>query len=128
MRQSGYTLIEVTVVLVLLTVAATVVAPSLFVPAPQESSPLHALVREVRAVSVRRGEVVRLRIDRSGAWQALPGDPLATEPLGAGWLPDQMAEAIELVFSPLGTCGFGAANDPRRSFDGLDPLTCEVLP
>jgi prepilin-type N-terminal cleavage/methylation domain-containing protein len=126
--QSGYTLVEVVVVLVLLAVAATVVAPSLLAPRPlQRSSPFVAVVRAVRETAVRRGEMVRLRIDRSGAWQALTGVPADSEVLLSGRLSTPGHSSADIVFSPLGTCGSSPESSPSEGFAGIDPLTCQAV-
>jgi prepilin-type N-terminal cleavage/methylation domain-containing protein len=123
--RAGYTLVEVVIVLILLGLAAALVAPSLFVSPPEQSSALQTLVQRSRDASVRRGEVVRLRIDRSGAWQVVAGAPPRRELLMGGRL-GATSSAVELIFSPLGTCAPGVESDPVEVLAGLDPLTCEV--
>lgn len=124
-RRLGYTLLEVIVVLVLLGVAGTVVAPSLRSPRPEQSSSLRAVVGSVREAAVRRGEIVRLRIDRSGAWHASAGRPPQTELLMSGQLSDP-GEAADLLLSPLGTCAPTPEALPTHSWAAFDPLTCEI--
>jgi prepilin-type N-terminal cleavage/methylation domain-containing protein len=124
-RTDGYTLIEVIVVLVILTIAAAIVAPSLLVPHRNESSSLTAVIAQVHIAAVRRAEMVRLRIDRSGAWQAtahLSGSP---ELLMSGQLPDGSG-GTDLLFSPLGTCAPSAETGTPPAFVSFDPLTCEA--
>jgi prepilin-type N-terminal cleavage/methylation domain-containing protein len=125
--RSGYTLLEVIVVLVLLAVAAAVVAPSLLDSRPDRSSALQTLVSQARAASVRRGVVVRLTIDRSGVWRATVGTGSQRELLMAGRLVDSPETATDLLFSPLGTCGPAVPSDPQ-TLDEYDPLTCEERP
>jgi prepilin-type N-terminal cleavage/methylation domain-containing protein len=124
-RQLGYTLLEVIVVLVLLAVAATVVAPSLLPPRPEQSSSLRALMGTAREAAVRRGEMVHLRIGQSGAWRASAGSSAQTEPLMSGRLADS-TEAVDLLFSPLGTCALAPEAIRAQTLAALDPLTCEV--
>lgn len=125
--RSGYTLLEVIVVLLLLAVAAAVVAPSLLHSPPDQSSPVRALVSQARAASVRRGETVRLTIDRSGLWQATVGTGVERRLLMAGRLAVRPGTATDLIFSPLGTCGISAGAD-LEPLTGYDPLTCEEGP
>lgn len=125
--RSGYTLLEVIVVLVLLAVAAAVVAPSLLYSRPDQSSPWQTLVSQARAASVRRGVVVRLTIDRSGVWQATTGSGSELELIMTGRLADSPGAVADLLFSPLGTCGPAAPSGPETLAD-YDPLTCEERP
>jgi prepilin-type N-terminal cleavage/methylation domain-containing protein len=123
-RRGGYTLLEVIVVLVLLTIAAAVVAPSLLGSRPEGLSSLEAVLERARESAVRRGELVRLRIDRSGAWQAVAGTGGQTELLMSGGLAEPEASPIDLIFSPLGTCAPAPESIPVQALVGLDPLTC----
>jgi prepilin-type N-terminal cleavage/methylation domain-containing protein len=123
--QSGYTLLEVIVVLVLLTIAAALVAPSLLPGRANPSSPVSQLVASARAASVRRGEMIHLRIDRAGNWEARTGN--ASQPLMSGRLSDPPKGAVDLILSPLGTCASSVGSTPIETPTGLDPLTCEAL-
>ncbi|HEU4681388.1 MAG TPA: GspH/FimT family protein [Gemmatimonadales bacterium] len=122
--QTGFTMVEVIVVLVLLTLAAAVVAPSLL-PSRSESSELTSLVRNARETAIRRGETVHLRIDQSGSWQVAAGALTGDEILISGRLTNVPAHGTKLVFSPLGTCGPPAESETVLAFD---PLTCELTP
>lgn len=122
----GYTLVELIVVLVLLTMAAMLVAPAVL--RRDGAGALAALIAQARATAIGRAEAVALRIEPSGAWRL---DGLASTEAGAialGRLPSPPATALTLIFSPLGTCApdieTGAAAEPLR----LDPLTCEGAP
>jgi prepilin-type N-terminal cleavage/methylation domain-containing protein len=124
-RSLGYTLVEVIVVLVLLGVAATVVAPSLRSPRPEQSSSLRAVIGNAREAAVRRGEMVRLRIERSGAWHASAGSAPQTELLMSGRLSDT-GELVDLILSPLGSCAQAPEALPAQALAAFDPLTCEI--
>ena len=120
----GYTIIEVIVVLVLLTLAASVVAPAF--ARRDDRAALAVLIARARATAIRRAEAVALRVEPSGAWRL---DGLAsTQPaaIARGVLSPLPAAAFTLIFSPLGPCApeveTAAAAEPLR----LDPLTCEV--
>jgi prepilin-type N-terminal cleavage/methylation domain-containing protein len=122
----GYTLLEVLVVLVLLAVAATVVAPSLLAPRlARQSSSVLALVGSMRETAVRRGGMVRLRIDRSGDWQAFSGTPADREVLMSGRFSGPGNTAADIVFSPLGSCAPTPESVPPKELAGFDLLTCE---
>lgn len=125
--RSGYTLLEIIVVLVLLAVAAAVVAPSLLWPPPEPASEVRTLVDNARNASVRRGQVIRLTIDRAGMWRATVGTESHGELLMAGRLAAPPATFTDLIFSPLGTCGIAPGTDPKP-FTAYDPLICEEGP
>ena len=122
---AGFTLLEVVVVLVLLALAAAVVAPSLLSTHPENSSEIPALVGSTRQAAVRRGETVRLRIDRSGAWQAIAGTEPGGDLLMSGRLAGLPASPADLIFSPLGTCAPSIESAPSAALV-TDPLTCEL--
>jgi prepilin-type N-terminal cleavage/methylation domain-containing protein len=126
-RRAGYTLLEVIVVLILLAVAAAVVAPGLLSNRPEPASEVRTLVDNARQASVRRGEMVRLTIDRSGLWRATVGTGSERELLMAGRLDAPPGAAADLIFSPLGTCGIAAGSD-QGPLTAYDPLTCEERP
>src|SRR2546427_1256479 len=76
-RRSGFTLIEILVVLILMGLAAALVAPALL-PHHHDQSALSALLGSAREVAARRGEVVYLHIDPTGQWRMEAGaNPLA---------------------------------------------------
>lgn len=135
MRKSraGFTLVELIVVLLLLSIAAAVVGPSLwFAPRPPPDSELLALVGGARDAAIRRGETVRLRIDRSGAWLALAGasasETVARDTLMSGRLAAPRAASTDLFLSPLGTCAPAVESESAFLPAGLDPLTCDRRP
>jgi prepilin-type N-terminal cleavage/methylation domain-containing protein len=121
--KTGYTLIEVIVVLVLLTIAAAVVAPSLLAPATDGAGPLVKVVATAREAAVRRGELLRLHVGRSGIWQVTPAS--GGETLMTGRLPSMGDGTVDLLFSPLGSCGVPPEATLKTGGE-IDPLTCEV--
>ena len=99
MRSSGYTLIEVMVVLVLLTLGALLVAPAL----RQRDDPaqLAALVGQARITALRRGESLALRLEPSGAWRLdglASGDAAA---IAQGVLSPAPAAPLTLIVSRI---------------------------
>lgn len=124
----GYTLLEVIVVLVLLTLAASVVAPA-FV-APRDRAAAAAAVRIIghaRALAIRRAEALELRIEPSGTWRL---DGVASAQAGAlatGTVSPAPRVAISLLFSPLGSCAPDAVTTVATVMH-LDPFTCEEAP
>lgn len=124
-RRNGFTLLELIVVLALLALGAAIVGPGLLSSLPDEPSEARALIGSVRAAAVRRGETVRLQIDRSGAWQALVGTPPQMEVLMSGQLTTPPSSVMDLLFSSIGTCAPSVESAPAEVLATLDPLTCE---
>src|SRR3989449_9367954 len=109
-RRSGFTLIEILVVLILMGLAAALVAPALL-PHHHDQSALSALLGSAREVAARRGEVVYLHIDPTGQWRMEAGaNPLAGT-LATGSVPPFLTASVTLMVSPLGSCAF----DVRRA-------------
>jgi prepilin-type N-terminal cleavage/methylation domain-containing protein len=123
-RRIGYTLIEVIVVLMLLTIAASVVAPALFL-SPEQPSSTRIVIGSAREAAVRRGEMVQLRVDASGRWQVLSRAFLTAEPLLSGRLSNAPGNTTDLFFSALGTCAPSPESALVQPLTALDPLTCE---
>lgn len=108
MRQ-GFTLLEVTVILVLLAVAAAVVAP-VFRGATEPNDDLRGILAGARELSVRRAESLTLQVDPRGAWRLTPTTDTTT--LASGTL-SATSRATRIRVTPLGACfseGPGAAN------------------
>lgn len=123
----GYTLIEVIVVLVLMALAVTLVAPALI--ARRDAAPaLAALVGQSRATAIRRAEAVYLRIEASGAWRMDGAASSQVDAIATGRVTPAPAAPLTLVFSPLGSCAPDVATAPAAEALGLDPLTCEATP
>ena len=126
MGSNGFSLIEVIVVLLLLTLGALLVAP-----APrQRDDPgaLAALVGQARITALRRGEALALRLEPSGAWRL---DPLASGDAAAiaqGILSPAPAAPLTLILSPLGSCAPDVATAAAAELLRLDALTCERAP
>jgi prepilin-type N-terminal cleavage/methylation domain-containing protein len=120
----GYTLLEMIVVLILLTIATMVTLPSFLGPRRDESSSIRNVVERGRAAAVRRGELVRLHIGASGEWQITAGSAPNGEVLAAGRLSGTSGSA-DLLFSPLGTCGTPPEDPVPPALASFEPLTCE---
>ena len=119
----GYTLLEVIVVLVLLGLAASVVAPALIAPRDRGTA-ITGVIAEARALAIRRAEALELRIEPSGAWRL---DGVASAQAGAlvtGTIAPAPRVAITLLFSPLGSCAPDVVTTVAPVMR-LDPLTCE---
>src|SRR3989442_4278135 len=76
----GFTLVEMLVVLVLLGLAAALVAPAFVPTRARQTRELVELIGATRDAAVRRGEVVSLHVERSGAWQVEGGAVVGLAP------------------------------------------------
>src|SRR2546427_8501701 len=100
-HRSGFTLIEILVVLILMGLVAVLVAPALF-PRHHDQSALNALLVSAREVAARRGEVVYLHIDPTGEWRMEAGARPRPGPPPPRRAPAFFTAAVTLVGSPLG--------------------------
>src|SRR2546427_1867274 len=120
-RRSGFTLIEILVVLILMGLAAALVAPALL-PPHHDQSALSALLGSAREVAARRGEVVYLHIDPTGQWRMEAGaNPLAGT-LATGSVPPFLTASVTLIVSPLGSCAFDVRSAAAAGAAGVPPL------
>jgi len=125
-RRSGFTLIEILVVLILMGLAAALVAPALLPHHHHDQSALSALLASAREVAARRGEVVYLHIDPTGQWRMEAGaNPLAGT-LATGSVPPFLTASVTLMVSPLGSCAFDVRSAAAAGAVALDPLTCQI--
>ena len=128
MRDAGFTLIEVIVVLVVMVIAVGVVAPA-FLPSPSEQAQpqLGRLLREARGAAVSRGETVYVRLGSSGEWVLEGAASLTGGAIARGSLGDYAGPAATIVVSPVGTCAFDVRSTAAWTVVTLDPLTCELV-
>src|SRR2546426_9743942 len=104
-HRSGFTLIEILVVLILMGLVAVLVAPALF-PRHHDQSALNALLVSAREVAARRGEVVYLHIDPTGEWRMGGGAEPRQSPPAPGRVPRVFTAAVTLMGAPPGGRGF----------------------
>jgi prepilin-type N-terminal cleavage/methylation domain-containing protein len=124
-RRSGFTLLELLVVLILMGLVAVLVAPALL-PHHHDQSALNALLGSAREVAARRGEVVYVHIDPTGEWRMEAGANPLEAPLGTGRMQPFFTTGVTLMVSPLGSCGFDVRSAAAVGAEALDPLTCEM--
>jgi prepilin-type N-terminal cleavage/methylation domain-containing protein len=123
-HRSGFTLIEMLVVLILMGLVAVLVAPALF-PRHHDQSAINALLVSARELAARRGEVVYVHIDPTGDWRMEAGANPREAPLATGRVEPFFTAAVTLMVSPLGSCGFDVRSAAAVGAV-LDPLTCEM--
>ena len=125
--QRGFTLVEMLVVLVLLGLAAALVAPAILPSHHTDASELSGLLAASRDAALRRGEVLWLRVESSGAWR-IDGDASSAEgAVATGQLATPVSGAgFTVMISPLGSCAFDVRSGAAARAIPLDPLTCEV--
>lgn len=125
--RGGYTLIEVIVVLVLIALAATLVAPA-FTARRGAAPVLAALIGQARATAIRRGEAMYLRVEPSGSWRLDGAASLEAGAVATGHVTAALAAPLTIVFSPLGSCAPDVESVAAAEPLGVDPLTCETAP
>jgi type II secretory pathway pseudopilin PulG len=117
-------MIEVLVVLILLGLASTMVAPAFREPTPEPRSELQEVVDAARRLAVRNAATITLSFTSDGRWTAEQADGLAPTDLRSGSLAEGSL-ALRLQVSPLGACSLEAAQpaEPRVTFD---PVRCRL--
>jgi prepilin-type N-terminal cleavage/methylation domain-containing protein len=124
-RRSGFTLVEILVVLILMALATALVAPALL-PPRRERSALGALLGSARETAARRGEVVYLHIAPTGEWRIEGGANPLEGTLATGRVQSFASAPVTLVVSPLGSCAFDVRSGAAAAVVELEPLTCEA--
>ena len=121
---TGFTLVEILVVLILMGLAAALVAPALI--APRREPDLKTLLGRARDAAARRGEMVYLQIEPSGTWRLEGGANPLEGTLASGRIEPFLTAPATLVVSPLGSCAFDVRSGAAAQVVVLDQLTCEI--
>ena len=125
--RSGFTLVEVVVVLVVMGLMVGLVAPAVIPRREPDERVSHApAVRFAREAAVRRGEIVYLRVDAYGAWRVDGASSSEDGALASGRIDRYSRAAATLVASPTGSCAFDVRSARAAEALELDPLTCEL--
>ena len=121
---TGFTLVEILVVLILMGLAAALVAPALI--APRREPDLKTLLGRARDAAARRGEMVYLQIEPGGTWRLEGGANPLEGTLASGRIEPFLTAPATLVVSPLGSCAFDVRSGAAAQVVALDQLTCEI--
>ena len=125
-RSKGFTLLELVVVLIVLSLAAALALPALSRTPDRREGGLSVLLTTSREAAARRGETIRLSIAASGQWR-MEGMASAREaPIQAGQVDTFPGLPLSIIVSPVGSCGFDARSARSASAVHLDPLTCTI--
>lgn len=121
----GFTLIEMIVVLVIISLAAALVAPSLL--SVHKAGPaLNSLIPAAREAAARREEMIYLRIATSGEWTMEGAVSPSAGALASGHIDPFPGLPLTLIVSPLGTCSFDVRSASAAHVIRLNPLTCTI--
>jgi prepilin-type N-terminal cleavage/methylation domain-containing protein len=125
-QRSGYTLLELIVVLVLMGLAAALVIP-IFRTRASGASAMQSILTSARAAAALRGEIVYVRFEPSGDWHMEGGGSTLEGDFIGGRIAAPATVPLTLIVSPVGSCAF----DVRSATAGarairLDPLTCQI--
>jgi prepilin-type N-terminal cleavage/methylation domain-containing protein len=116
----GFTLFEVVVVLVVIALVATLVAPSIGALPERGDAGVVGLAAQARLAAVRRAESLELRLDSTGAWVLSSTRYHST--IASGQVDGDSVAPLTLRISALGVC---TTADPSRSAGPTwDALRC----
>jgi prepilin-type N-terminal cleavage/methylation domain-containing protein len=129
---SGFTLVEVVVVLIVLGLGAALVAPALTPQRTETPASLGKVVAHVQDLAARRGETLLLQVSPGGTWAAFGTASPEQEPLGTGALHGPVpgpgpGHGFSLRVDPLGSCGLTLEADTLAWQPPVDPLTCRPI-
>jgi prepilin-type N-terminal cleavage/methylation domain-containing protein len=123
-RRTGFTLVEIVVVLVLLGLAATLVAPALLFPPDGPAPSLAEVIRQGREAAVARGTPLLLQVDGDNHWALLSPAGDTPVPLARGVLDDTTRAVFTIRLTPTGLCAPVPQGGSRVA---VDPLDCGIL-
>jgi prepilin-type N-terminal cleavage/methylation domain-containing protein len=121
----GFTLVEVIVVLVVMSIAVAVVGVAFVPRRPDDLEQLEALVQYARSTAVRRAETMRLDVAPSGAW-VLRGSTAGGDSVASGRVKRGLKERITVLFSAFGTCAPDLRSELAATPLPLDPTACAL--
>lgn len=123
----GFTLVEVIVVLILLTLAAALVAPAFIFRERGPESGLASVISNAQELAVRRGETLYLQLDGTGRWTVVGAASPSEGIIAEGHLDTgESLPAFTLVLGPLGSCGFDTRSGAAARLIPIDPLACRL--
>ena len=118
LRTRGFTLLEIVVTLVLLSIVAAIVAPAFRTERTPDES-LRSILAASRETAVRRAQTLLLHVDERGAWRIVaPGDTAA---IGSGRFTDGTRD-LRIRVNPLGAC----FNEGASGAVALDAVACAI--
>ncbi len=127
-RDRGFTLLEVVVVLIVLVLGTTLVAPALTAPDRGPGATLQRVVDHARSVATRRGETLVLDVFESGGWSVRGTAAGSEAALDSGVLADAApGRDFSLRISPFGSCGWARDVDTALVGISVEPLTCRIV-
>jgi prepilin-type N-terminal cleavage/methylation domain-containing protein len=121
----AFTLLEVLVVLVLLAVAASLVAPAFPDMTRAREDELDGVIDAARQLAVRNASTVTLSFAPDGRWTAAGSDGSSLAELPGGTLDAGGQPNLRLRVSPLGGCSLDGI-PPSEAALSFDPVRCRL--
>jgi prepilin-type N-terminal cleavage/methylation domain-containing protein len=123
--RSGYTLIELVVVIVIIGLASAIVLPALL-RMQVGDRPLQSVIQNARGVAAARGEIVYLRIEPTGAWHLEVAGSTLSDDGASGRMAPLAGVPLTILVSPAGSCALDVRSASAGRVLRLDPLSCTV--
>jgi prepilin-type N-terminal cleavage/methylation domain-containing protein len=101
-RHSGFTLLEILVVLILVGIGFTLAIPAFITPGRAAEPGVQRVIDSARRMAVRQAETLTISIEPSGAWAVDNGDR-NTDP-ATGTVESDFGSVVRVRISALGAC------------------------
>ncbi|MEP6780370.1 MAG: prepilin-type N-terminal cleavage/methylation domain-containing protein [Gemmatimonadaceae bacterium] len=134
MARRGVTLLELLVVLVLISISALLVIPSLRMPNSlnvtdgtdgRAPSAVDVVMTTARRVAIKRGEPVRLRVASDGVWAIVPAK--GGEAIQGGRISESLSWVPDVTIDATGVCVLNDGATPRANARAWDAIGCHWL-
>jgi prepilin-type N-terminal cleavage/methylation domain-containing protein len=119
-RRSGFTLLEILVVLILVGIGFTLAIPAFIRPRLDSEYGVQRVIDSARRMAVRRAETLTVSIEPSGVWAVDNGDR-TTEP-ATGTVESDFSSVVRVRISALGACTLDSV-EPGVT---VDAVSCRI--
>lgn len=127
-------MLELLVVLVLISISAALVLPSLRMPNSlnvtegtdgRVATAVDVVMTNARRIAIKRGEPIRLRVARDGVWAIVPAK--GGEAIQAGRISELLQWVPDVTIDAMGVCVLNEGATPLSNARAWDAIGCHWL-